>query len=251
MSRAEVTPFRSQLPVKLAFGDGVIGDLAEILTGTRRDVRAGRRVEEPVAGIRPGSPRARRRRGRGRHARSGREGPPASRRSPLAEDGSPRVRGGGPAAVVGIGGGSALDARQGRPHGRRLGRSARDLRRRPAEPRACTALPLVLSRRPRARAARSRRGRPDRQASDRKVGLRQPADAGPARARRPAPDARPAAGADGTDRRRRARAGDRRRDRRPTATRSRWPSGSRPAATSGLARARRRATARTSTPGEG
>jgi alcohol dehydrogenase len=102
-----VTPFHSQLPVKIAFGDGVIRELAEVLTGLGARsalvvveapvaehpsvtaaldavTAAGITIDRQIKG--PGEPTFQ-----------------------LADELADRVRDGGLGAVVGIGGGSALD----------------------------------------------------------------------------------------------------------------------------------------------
>jgi choline dehydrogenase len=136
-----VTPFQSQLPVKISFGDGAIGELAQVLTGMPAQSalvvveapvadhpsvvaalaaaeRAGVTIDRQVKG--PGEPTFQ-----------------------LADDLAGRVRVGNLEAVVGIGGGSAMDVAKAARIIADQGGSGRDYAdgaRVPAPPR----IPLVL-----------------------------------------------------------------------------------------------------------
>jgi alcohol dehydrogenase len=141
MHRAEVTPFRSQLPVKIAFGDGVVGDLAEILAaaGARSALVV---VEAPVV-AHPAvvaALAAAEARGVELERVTKDSGEPTFA---LAEELVGRIRGAGHGAVVGIGGGSALDVSKAARTAVDWGGSARDLADGRLEPRAC-ATTLVL-----------------------------------------------------------------------------------------------------------
>jgi choline dehydrogenase len=139
--RDPVPPFRSQLPVKVAFGDGVIAELPDVLAG----LGAGSTlvvVEEPVAGHAAvgGALEAAERAGiRVERAVKGPGEPTFDHADGLAG----RVREAALEAVVGIGGGSALDVAKAARVIADQGGSAREYveaRRTPAPPR----IPLVL-----------------------------------------------------------------------------------------------------------
>jgi len=104
---AGVGSFHSQLPVKIAFGDGVIGELPDVLS-TLRAASALAVVEEPVAGhpdvvASLGAAEA-----AGVRLERFVKGP-GEPTFALADELAERVRAEGLEAVVGIGGGSALD----------------------------------------------------------------------------------------------------------------------------------------------
>jgi alcohol dehydrogenase len=102
-----VTPFHSQLPVEIAFGDGVIGELAEAL-GALGATGALIVVEEPVAGHPAVVAALAAAEAAGVRLDRFVKGP-GEPTFALADDLAERARGGGLDAVVGIGGGSALD----------------------------------------------------------------------------------------------------------------------------------------------
>ena len=102
-----VTPFRSQLPVKIAFGDGTIALLPDALA-TLRAATALVVVEEPVAehsGVTAALAASESGGVRLERVVKG----PGEPTFALADELAARVRDGGLDAVVGIGGGSALD----------------------------------------------------------------------------------------------------------------------------------------------
>jgi choline dehydrogenase len=135
-----VTPFSSQLPVKISFGDGVISELSAVL-GTLGAASALVVVEEPVA-AHPGVIAA--------LAAVEADGVRVDRvvkgsgepTFALADDLAGRVKEGSLEAVVGIGGGSALDVAKAARIVADQGGAARDYAdgRIPTSP----ALPLVL-----------------------------------------------------------------------------------------------------------
>jgi len=104
---SEVTPFHAQLPVRIAFGDGVVAELAEAL-GSLGAERALVVVEEPVAGHGAvvAALEAAERAGVGLDRVVKGPGEPTF---DLADELATRAREEGHDAVVGIGGGSALD----------------------------------------------------------------------------------------------------------------------------------------------
>jgi choline dehydrogenase len=102
-----VTPFHAQLPVKIAFGDGVIRELPDVLA-TLAATSALVVVEEPVAGhdeVVAALEAARRAGVRLDQVVKG----PGEPTFALADELAVRVRDDGHDAVVGVGGGSALD----------------------------------------------------------------------------------------------------------------------------------------------
>jgi choline dehydrogenase len=105
--RPAVTPFHSQLPVRIAFGDGVIAELADALASLGA-TGALVVVEEPVArhpDVEAALAAAERAGVRPERVAKG----PGEPTFALADELAERVRDGGLDAVVGIGGGSALD----------------------------------------------------------------------------------------------------------------------------------------------
>lgn len=105
--RDPVTSFHSQLPVKIAFGDGVVSELSDALAALGA-ASALAVVEEPVAGH--PSVLAALAAAEASGVRLDRfEKGPGEPTFALADDLSGRVRDGALQAVVGIGGGSALD----------------------------------------------------------------------------------------------------------------------------------------------
>ena len=125
-----VTAFHSQLPVKVAFGDGVIHELADALAALAA-TRALVVVEEPVAGHPEVVSALRTAEAAGVNLDRVVKGP-GEPTFALADELAARVRDGRCDAVVGIGGGSALDvakaarvaADQGGERGRVRGRDA-------------------------------------------------------------------------------------------------------------------------------
>ena len=102
-----ITAFHSQLPVKLAFGDGVIAELPDVLT----DLRASSAlvvVEEPVAARSDVVAALTATEERGVRLERFVKGSGESTFA-LADELAGRIRSGSLEAVVGIGGGSALD----------------------------------------------------------------------------------------------------------------------------------------------
>ena len=104
---AAATAFRSQLPVKIAFGDGVIGELPDVLRALGA-TGALVVVEEPVAGHPDVVAALAAADGAGVRLERFVKGP-GEPTFALADELAARVRDGGLEAVVGIGGGSALD----------------------------------------------------------------------------------------------------------------------------------------------
>ena len=105
--RDSITAFHSQLPVKLAFGDGVIAELPDVLT----DLRASNAlvvVEEPVAARSDVVAALTATEERGVRLERFVKGP-GEPTFILADELAGRIRSGSLEAVVGIGGGSALD----------------------------------------------------------------------------------------------------------------------------------------------
>src|SRR5262245_4220056 len=104
---SEVAPFHAQLPVRIAFGDGVVAELADAL-GSLGAERALVVVEEPVAGHGAvvAALEAVERAGVGLDRVVKGPGEPTF---DLADELATRAREEGHDAVVGIGGGSALD----------------------------------------------------------------------------------------------------------------------------------------------
>jgi choline dehydrogenase len=144
-----VTSFHSQLPVKIAFGDGVIAELPSALAALGA-TDALVVVEEPVAGHADVVAALAAAESAGVRLERFVKGP-GEPTFALADELSARVVEEGLDAVVGIGGGSALDvAKAARIAARRpTTRAARALRRRRASGSSS-------ARRPRGRAARSR-----------------------------------------------------------------------------------------------
>jgi alcohol dehydrogenase len=103
----EARTFHAQLPVKIAFGDGVIAELAPVLAGAGA-TRALVVIEEPVA-AHPAVRAALGAVGAGGTAVDVVVKGPGEPTFALADGMADRVREGGHDAVVGIGGGSALD----------------------------------------------------------------------------------------------------------------------------------------------
>jgi alcohol dehydrogenase len=105
--RPPVTPFHSQLPVRIAFGDGVVAELADALAslGTTGALVV---VEEPVAHHADLVAALRAVDDAGVRVDRAVKGP-GEPTFALADELAERVRDGGLDAVVGIGGGSALD----------------------------------------------------------------------------------------------------------------------------------------------
>jgi alcohol dehydrogenase len=105
--RPPVTPFHSQLPVRVAFGDGVVAELADALASLRA-TGVLVVVEEPVAEhahVVAAVRAAEDARVRVEHVVKG----PGEPTFALADELAERIRDGSLDAVVGIGGGSALD----------------------------------------------------------------------------------------------------------------------------------------------
>jgi choline dehydrogenase len=105
--RPAVAPFHSQLPVKIAFGDGVIAELGDALSSLGA-TRALVVIEEPVAEHTDIVPALRAVESAGVRLERVVKGP-GEPTFALADELAERVRDGGLDAVVGIGGGSALD----------------------------------------------------------------------------------------------------------------------------------------------
>src|SRR5687767_11955390 len=105
--RDPVTPFHSQLPVRIAFGDGVLAELPDAVAGL--GARAALAVVEAPVLDHPSvvaALAALEQRGVAIERATKEPGEPTFR---LADELADRIRDGGLQAVVGIGGGSALD----------------------------------------------------------------------------------------------------------------------------------------------